>query len=254
MSAVRGPVVGTAGWSIARKEAGAFPAEGPALARYARVFRGVEVNSSFYRPHRPATWARWADSVPDGFRFAVKVPRAITHEAKLVDAEAPAVQFASEVGAMGGKLAIMLVQLPPKLAFEPATVERFFTMLRGLTDADIVCEPRNATWFTPEADQLLTRLGIARAAADPALAAAAAVPGGWPGLAYWRLHGSPVMYRSSYHASAIADYARRLRVAAADTQQAWCIFDNTAGSAAIGNALALMAEINALSNSGAGNQ
>jgi uncharacterized protein YecE (DUF72 family) len=105
-------------------------------------------------------------------------------------------------------------------------------------EAAIACEPRHPSWFEPEADELLQRRRVARVAADPARVPLAAQPGGWPGLAYFRLHGSPVMYRSSYRDGRIEDYAEQLRSAGAD---AWCIFDNTASSEAMGDALALMA-------------
>ena len=63
------PRIGTAGWSIPRIHQVHFPAEGSHLARYAAVFSGAEINSSFYRPHRRSTYERWAASTPDGFRF-----------------------------------------------------------------------------------------------------------------------------------------------------------------------------------------
>jgi uncharacterized protein YecE (DUF72 family) len=236
-------VIGTAGWSIGGRDGAAFPAEGSALERYARVFAGVEVNSSFHRSHRPATWARWAAGVPASFRFAVKVPRTITHQAKLVDAEPLVAAFAVEVAPLGDKLAVLLVQLPPKLGFDPGVAERFFTGLRRTTDAAIVCEPRHPAWFDDAADALLARLRVARVAADPAPVPAAAVPGGWRGLAYWRLHGSPVMYRSAYSDAALDAYAREIRGAIGPGVGAWCMFDNTAASAATGNALALRARL-----------
>jgi uncharacterized protein YecE (DUF72 family) len=71
--------IGTAAWSIPKKHAAPFPTAGSHLERYAAVFNAAEINSSFYRPHRAATYERWAASVPDDFRFAVKVPKAITH-------------------------------------------------------------------------------------------------------------------------------------------------------------------------------
>ena len=236
-------VIGTAGWSIARKDAGSFPAEGTALERYSRVFDGVEVNSSFHRAHRASTWARWAASVPERFRFAVKIPKTITHQARLVDADGLIAHFAQEVEPLGEKLALLLVQLPPKLSFDTGVVELFFANLRETFDAEVVCEPRNATWFTDEADTVLKQLRVARAAADPALGAAAAVPGGWRDTAYWRLHGSPDMYRSSYAEEAIDLYARQIRAAVRQGLDAWCMFDNTAASAATGNALSLMSKL-----------
>lgn len=236
-------VIGTAGWSIARNNAAAFPADGTALERYSRMFAGVEVNSSFHRPHRLSTWARWAASVPEEFRFTVKIPKTITHEAKLVDTNASMTRFLQEIEPLGSKLAVLLVQLPPKLGFEAGVAERFFADLRGLTNVGIVCEPRNPTWFENEADSLLRRFHVARVAADPALGSAAAVPGGWPGLRYWRLHGSPAIYRSSYADEAIDGYARQIGVAIAEGLKPWCVFDNTAASAATGNALSLMARL-----------
>lgn len=236
-------IIGTAGWSIAREHGGAFPADGTALERYARVFGGVEVNSSFHRSHRASTWAKWAASVPAHFRFAVKIPKTITHEARLVDVDPRVAAFAAEVGQLGGKLALLLVQLPPKLGFEARMAERFFGTLREAIDAGIVCEPRHASWFADEADTLLRRLRVARVAADPALGAVAAVPGGWRDIAYWRLHGSPAMYRSSYGDEALDIYAARIRAAVDAGRETWCVFDNTAASAATANALSLMARL-----------
>jgi uncharacterized protein YecE (DUF72 family) len=235
--------IGTAGWSIPRADAKNFPAEGTALTRYAEVFSGVEVNSSFHRAHRTATWAKWAVSVPERFRFAVKIPKTITHQAKLQDVDALVSQFADEVAGLGAKLAVLLVQLPPKLSFDALLADRFFASLRRSIDAKIACEPRNATWFETEADATLKQLRIARVAADPALGAAAAVPGGWPDLAYWRLHGTPAMYRSTYSDVALGAYTQKLRTARSEGIDAWCMFDNTAASAATRNALSLMTSV-----------
>ena len=75
--------IGTAGWSIPKAVANAFPASGSHLARYAQVLNAAEINTSFYRNHRPEVYARWAAQTPDGFRFAVKLPRTITHDQRL---------------------------------------------------------------------------------------------------------------------------------------------------------------------------
>ena len=232
------PIIGTAGWSIARAVADQFPAEGSALERYASRLRGVEINSSFHRPHRASTWQRWAASVPEGFRFAVKLPKTISHERKLVDCEDLVERFLDEAGGLGDALSILLLQLPPKLAFAPALVEDFLGLLTGRTAARIVCEPRHPSWFCAEADALLAGARVARVAADPAVVPQAAQPGGWTGLAYWRLHGSPVMYRSAYGPERLSVYADRIRQAAA--AERWCMFDNTASSAATGDALDLV--------------
>jgi uncharacterized protein YecE (DUF72 family) len=236
--------IGTAGWSIARAAAERFPAEGSGLERYAEVFGAVEINSSFHRPHRASTWKRWRDSVPANFRFSVKVPKRITHELKLVGFEEALTAFLAEAGVLNDKLAVLLVQLPPKLAFEPEIARAFLADLAARSSAAIACEPRHESWFTAGADALLVELQVARAAADPARHAGAGEPGGWRGLAYWRLHGSPTMYRSSY-GERVAAYAAALEAEAEAGREAWCVFDNTASSAATSDALALVEALGA---------
>ncbi|HEX6833262.1 MAG TPA: DUF72 domain-containing protein, partial [Rudaea sp.] len=123
------------------------------------------------------------------------------------------------------------------LAFERATAQRFFKMLRRRCDAAAVIEPRHATWFDDAVEPLLIEHRIGRVAADPAVVAAAAEPGGDPGVVYFRLHGSPRIYYSSYDDAFLARIAERLEQARSAGTQAWCIFDNTAHGAAIPNAL-----------------
>jgi uncharacterized protein YecE (DUF72 family) len=234
----RHPRIGTAGWSIGREARPFFPAEGSSLERYAQLFSATEINSSFHRPHRLATWERWRDSVPAGFRFAVKLPKTISHERKLVDCGGLVDGFLAQAEILGDKLAVLLLQLPPKLAFDPDVAAPFLAGLATRSRARIAVEPRHPGWFGKESEALLAELGIARVAADPAICVAAAVPGGDRRLQYWRLHGSPVKYRSSY-GDRLADYADALTVAAEEGAETWCIFDNTASSAAVMDALAL---------------
>jgi uncharacterized protein YecE (DUF72 family) len=231
--------IGTAGWTVPRQVAEEFPAEGTSLQRYAGRFPVAEINSSFHRPHRLATWQRWHNDTPEAFRFSVKIPKVVTHQRKLVDIEEPLAEFLAQAEALGPKLAILLVQLPPKLEFDAAVAEAFFADLSSRSASAIVCEPRHPSWFAADADRLLDRNGVARVAADPAVCESAARPGGWPGLRYWRLHGSPAMYRSSY-ADRIGAYAEVLAAEAAAGRETWCIFDNTASGAAAGDALALI--------------
>jgi uncharacterized protein YecE (DUF72 family) len=236
------PRIGTAGWAIPRGVAEHFPTEGTGLERYAARFDCAEINSTFYRSHRPGTLARWAASVPEHFRFAVKAPKAITHERRLVGAEALLARFLHETAELGEKRGPVLVQLPPSLAFDAEVARGFFRTLRGLHDGGVACEPRHASWFDPEADTLLRELEVARVAADPAKVWAAAEPGGWTGLRYWRLHGSPRMYYSAYDEAYLETLARTL---AASEAPAWCVFDNTTSGAAAANALALRERLTA---------
>lgn len=163
--------IGCAGWSVAsgRPEfVTETTGDASVLERYATRFNAVEINSSFYRAHRPVTYAKWAASTPPGFRFSVKVPKAITHTAKLRDCAAPLAGFVEQVSHLGDKLGPLLVQLPPSLRFDTDLAADFLGNLRTLTPAPIACEPRHASWFTPEADALLTAHRVSQVAADPA--------------------------------------------------------------------------------------
>jgi uncharacterized protein YecE (DUF72 family) len=236
-SAIR---VGVAGWNIPAQHAALFPGERQHLARYARRFSVVEINSSFYRPHRAVTYARWSATVPADFRFAVKLPREITHRRKLVDAAEPLDRFLAETDALGDKRGPILVQLPPSLAYTEPVARAFLEALRERFAGMLACEPRHASWFTDPVDATLARLNIARVAADPAIVPRAAVPGGWPKLVYYRLHGAPKMYYSPYAPQQLDAFAVALRAALKHGNEAWCIFDNTARYAATVDALGLI--------------
>lgn len=232
--------VGVAGWSVPAALAEHFRPDGSHLERYASRFDAVEINSSFHRPHRRTTYARWAASVPAGFRFSVKLPRAITHERRFVDCADMLLRFAEEVDGLGEKRGPVLVQLPPSFAWSGALAAAFFEQFHAIVAGDIVCEPRHASWFTAEAEAMFRELRVARVAADPAPVPEAAKPGGWDGMAYFRLHGSPRVYRSAYGPSVTGDHAQAVAAVAARGAQVWAIYDNTAAGAAPADASALL--------------
>lgn len=231
--------IGCAGWSLPRDQWPHFPAEGSHLERYAARFDAVEIDTSFYRPHRLETYARWADSTPVHFRFAVKLPKTITHERQLVDAMAPFDDFLAQAAGLSDKLGCLLVQLAPRLVFDAAVARRFLGGVRQRHAGPVALEPRHASWFTSEADALLAEHRVGRVLADPVLHDGAAAPGGWPGLVYLRMHGTPRVYWSAYDDASLARVAQRLREARNAGAECWCVLDNTAGGAAAGNALTL---------------
>ena len=247
--------VGCAGWTLPKLHAHRFESAGSHLERYARVFGCAEINSSFYRPHRRSTWERWARSVPEEFRFCVKAPKAATHTARLVKCGALLQVFFEEIGELGKKLGPVLFQLPPKLAYDGGLAREFFSTVREVYGGAAVLEPRHASWFTASADRVLTEFQVARVAADPlpkgALGVkAAAEPGGWAGLRYWRLHGSPRVYWSRYEPEFLNRLADRL-LSGNRAVEAWVIFDNTAQGEAARNGLELKARLDISQSSGA---
>jgi uncharacterized protein YecE (DUF72 family) len=230
------PLVGCAGWSLPKEAAAAFPVDGSHLERYAAVFPAVEINSSFYRPHQPQTYARWAASTPPAFRFSVKLPKSITHEAKLQNADELLDRFAREAGELREKLGCVLVQLPPSGMFDEAIVADFLARLRERFGCMLACEARHPTWFGDAATALLRAHGVTRVIADPAA--------GQPGphvptsaATYLRLHGTPRIYYSSYPPGFLADVERRIAALTQVGADLWCIFDNTAEGHAVSNAL-----------------
>lgn len=231
--------IGTAGWSIPRAAGHRCPGDGTHLERYASIFRCAEINSSFHRPHAATTYAKWAAATPAGFRFAVKLPKEITHVRKLRQSRAPLERFLEESAGLGSKRGPLLVQLPPSFAFDARVIGRFFTLLRSIYAGPLVCEPRHPSWFE-EADALLARHHVARVAADPPPVGAAREPGGWPGIAYYRLHGSPRTYWSAYDHRALNEIATAI---GRWHNEAWCIFDNTASGAALENAYDLQRQL-----------
>jgi uncharacterized protein YecE (DUF72 family) len=231
--------LGCAGWSLPRAVWPEFPAEGSHLVRYAQRFDAVEIDTSFYRPHRRETYERWAASTSEGFRFSVKLPQSITHEKRLLDAMPEFEAFIAQVDGLGAKLGCLVVQLPPSLAFEAGAVKRFLAALRRRHQDPVALEPRHRSWFVPQAETVLSDFHVARVLADPVLFDEAAAPGGWPGLVYLRLHGSPRRYWSAYDDALLERLASRLRLARGEGAECWCIFDNTAGGEAVGNAMTL---------------
>ena len=226
------PIIATAAWSIPKKVADRFAKEGSGLTRYASVFDGVEINSTFYRRHKTSTFERWAESVPDSFRFAVKIPKEITHTRAMKDIAESFETFLEDIAPLGEKRGPLLCQLPPSLAFDAEVLQTAFKTMRDAADGPIVIEVRHKSWGSAEALDLLKNYAIDRVLADPAPV--------WPAddfdtpPKYVRLHGNPKIYYSSYTDEEIRSFSKLLAPAS------WCVFDNTASGAAIENALTML--------------
>jgi Protein of unknown function DUF72 len=174
----------------------------------------------------------------------VKAPPQVTHRRQLAGTAELLDWFLAEAGELGEKLGPVMVQLPPNLPLAAGVAGRFFGVLRRRFDGDVICEPRPPSWFTPKAADPLDDARVARAAPDPAVVPDAAEPGGWQGLVYYRLHGSPQMHYSAYPADYLDALARRV-AERARSAAVWCIFDNTAEGAATADTLDLLGRITA---------
>ncbi|WP_428425363.1 DUF72 domain-containing protein [Pararhizobium sp.] len=226
------PIIATAAWSIPKAVASRFPQEGSGLARYAAVFNGVEINSTFYRRHRATTFERWASAVPDNFRFAVKLPGEITHTRRLKNVGGAFRVFLGDISPLDGKLGPLLCQLPPSLTFDERDAETAFETMRTAHQGPIVLEARHKSWADDRAFAVLKRFSISRVLADPAPVWQVAdfpLP-----IEYVRLHGTPKLYYSSYSDEELRSFRGVLGPGS------WCVFDNTTSGAAAQNALRML--------------
>jgi len=229
------PIIATAGWSIPKNVAGSFETEGSNLTRYASVFNGVEINSTFHRRHRKSTFARWAAAVPARFKFAVKMPKTITHTHAMKDVAKPFRTFLEDIAPLGEKRGPLLCQLPPSLPFDAGVLDSAFQAIRDCCDGPIVIEARHKSWAAAEARELLKAYAVDRVFADPALVWEAGEFDGPP--RYLRLHGKPRTYYSNYTANEIRSFSGMV------ASDGWCVFDNTASGAAIENALTMLGDL-----------
>lgn len=241
MSPARGRAwVGVSGWRYATWRGDFYPrglVQRRELEYIGEHMTSAEINGSFYSLQRPSSYVRWRDSVPDGFLFAVKGPRYITHMLRLRSAgTALANFFASGPLALGDKLGPVLWQLPARHPFEPEVLEAFLASLPRTTGEaldiarghDRRLEGR--TWLTIDRDQPLRHSIEPRSAtfADPAFAqmlrerdvslTVADTAGTFPLFdevtsdhVYVRLHGSQELYMSGYSEGELDEWAARIR-------------------------------------------
>ena len=148
-------------------------------------------------------------------------------------------RFLQEVGGLGGKLGVILVQTPASLAFDRRTATRFFRFLTDPGIAQVVIEPRHPSWFTAGAQTTLSELNISRVVADPARFQGADRFIESAQLIYYRLHGSPRMYYSAYTEEYLTKLGKEIRMLRSASREVWCMFDNTARHESWGNALRL---------------
>jgi uncharacterized protein YecE (DUF72 family) len=224
--------IGTAAWTIPTVEAKSFPVSGSHLERYSQIFNAVEINSSFYKDHLIKTYAKWAALTPFDFKFSVKLNQRFTHKSDLIVSAIDLLSNLETIAYLEDKWKVLLVQLPASQKFYPERMEKIYKTIRSHFQGMIALEARNLTWMSPEAIELMKEFAIAKVNADPERCPGeVSVPGH-----YYRMHGTPEIYRSSYSDSFLADLYTQL--ASKDTE-AWCIFDNTTFGYATTNALAL---------------
>ncbi len=163
-----GLYLGTSGWSYADWEGTVYPAGIPAgsrLAEYVKGYATVEIDSTFYGTPRRSTVQRWREVAPDGFLFAAKFPREVTHERNLVGSGAEAESFLRTMGELGDRLGPLLLQLPPSFTVEGMGVLEDF--LKRLPEGfRYAVEVRHRSWLGSDLPGMLREHGVALALID----------------------------------------------------------------------------------------
>lgn len=225
--------IGTAGWNIPAEFRSSFPEEGSHLTRYSQILNAVEINSTFYKYHQARTFARWKEETPANFQFSVKLHQDFTHKCDLYPKVRDLKNFFQGVNELGEKWKVLLIQFPGKMEFHEKKISRFYDLLRRNFEGHIVLEPRNLTWISKESLKLMKEFRISKVIADPERCPLKKNPEF--GIHYVRLHGSPIIYRSSYTKKFLKGLKRDLQ----SIRNPWVIFDNTTFGLATENALFL---------------
>jgi len=235
--------VGTSGWVYTGWREHLY-ADAPVrrwLEIASRTFDTLEINGSFYTQIKPETYARWRRETPDGFRFALKGHRFVTHYKRLRDAAASVQRLRDQASALGDKLAAVVWQLPARFSIDVPRLEDFLRSLEGWPEARHALELRHRSWFVPA---VADRLRAARVAV--CLSDAPDFPM-WrevtTDLVYVRLHGHTRKYASQYSAANLARWAAETRRWLDEGRDVHVYFDNDGEGHAVHDALMLRATL-----------
>lgn len=233
--------IGTSGWFYPHWRERFYPPELRTtdwLSFYASHFETVEINNSFYRLPKRETFVRWAKQTPDGFLFAVKGSRFITHMKKLRGVEEALHHFLEAVSGLGNKLTIVLWQLPPNLEADP---ERLDAFLRSLPKhCAHTVEFRHASWWQDKAVlKVLERNDVAHCVPiaplfPKALADIVTAP-----IVYLRFHGWDGLYSGSFPDDELSWWAERICIWQRQGLTVFAYFNNDVNAHAISNAKTL---------------
>jgi uncharacterized protein YecE (DUF72 family) len=235
-----GILVGTSGWSYEHWQGVLYPHGTPVhdrLGHYVPHYRTVELNSSYYRWPTDAAFASWRRRTPEGFQVTVKAPRGLTHGARLYAPERWLARVARGLGQLREKLGVLLVQLPPSLAYDHARLAYFLGQVPDWLR--VAVELRHPSWHREEVFALLEQHRAAYCVMSgahlPCLLRATAP------FVYARLHGPDHhhLYAGSYSDDDLRWWADRAREWQSQGRDVYVYFNNDGGGNAVRNASTL---------------
>ena len=220
--------IGTSGWDYPEWVGPVYPRHGvpDRLRYYAGQFPIVEINTTFYRLPPPSVAESWARRTPARFRFAAKFPQTITHDRRLVGTDDELARFLAVLKPLrdAGKFAAALLQLPPSLPFEVATVRAFYASLPR--DLPVAVEFRERSWLVPASYALLREFGLAHVVIDgPHLPSVLEVTAPFAYLR-WHGRGAPLWYDYTYSAAELAAWVPRVRRLVEEVPVVYGFFNN----------------------------
>ncbi len=240
--------VGTSGWNYYDWRGEFYPPDLKArdyLSFYARHFRTVEVNYSFYHQPTARTYRNWAAQVPEDFVFALKASRFITHIRRLRDAAEAWRRFVDNALELGDRLGPILLQLPPSLRADPDVLQAFLEEHARLESARrirLAFEFRHAGWFDDKIYALLKAYGAALVRGH-SQRYPLAPPVDTGDLVYLRFHGPGRLFASSYTDEELADWAAEIRRSLRRQKTVFAYFNNDFQGYALHNARTLLHRI-----------
>lgn len=228
--------VGCSGWYYWRWRNSFYPEDMPTkewFAHYASVFGAVELNGPFYHWPRPATVKSWRKSAPAGFRYAVKVNRAITHERRMVGTRRLVRKFYKIAETLGSSMGCFLFQFPPSFRYTPSRLKSLVAQL----DPSFrnVVEFRHGSWWRESVYRALAKSDITFCSVS-----APRLPEDLirtTSMVYVRFHGRPRWYRHDYSRDELKEWSRKIRASGAG--EAWGFFNNDYDGCAVKNARTL---------------
>ncbi|MGZ3280233.1 MAG: DUF72 domain-containing protein [Caulobacteraceae bacterium] len=232
--------IGCSGWSYKDWRGPFYPPEVKAkdqLAWYARRFSTTEINASFYRLPTEKAVAAWRDAVPEGFLFAWKASRFLTHNKELKDPEESLNLILGRMEGLQDRYGPILFQLPPSLRLDRERLAHFLALLPRQRRCTV--EFRHASWYAPEIFRLLAEHDVALCVSDHHDA-----PSPWEATAsfvYIRAHGPGGRFRGRYSEAELKSLAHAVKEWRRDGKAVFCYFDNDIKSAAPQDAEQLIA-------------
>ncbi|TVP88259.1 MAG: DUF72 domain-containing protein [Thioalkalivibrio sp.] len=211
------------------------------LAHCARHFSGLEINGTFYRLPEADTVQRWAEQTPEGFGFAIKGSRYVTHLRRLKEAADSVALLRSRMQPMGDRLRAVVWQLPANFRLNQERLEAFTGALEAWPEVGHAIEFRHSSWFTDAVAAHLDAAGVGICQSDAP---------DWPcwetvagSLVYCRLHGHTRLYASAYSGRSLDRWAGSVQQWLAEGREVHVYFDNDSEGAAPRDAQRLLERV-----------